>query len=81
MNQTLKDSIRKDFEEKWSISDWGFSDEEDWKFISERIDRCVEEKDKIDHSIDVRYESNLETAFNNFIKKWCGSYYGHLPDI
>lgn len=34
----------------------------------------------IDDSIDIRYEGDLETAFNKFIKKWCGKWYPHLID-
>lgn len=35
---------------------------------------------KIDHSIDVRYEPDVIKAFNKFIKKWCGKWYAHLID-
>lgn len=35
---------------------------------------------QIDHTIDVRYEPDLEEAFNKFIKKWCGKWYSHLID-
>ena len=35
---------------------------------------------EIDHSIDVRYENDVIKAFNKFIEKWCGPYYGHLID-
>jgi hypothetical protein len=36
--------------------------------------------EKIDHSIDVRYEPDVIKAFNKFIKKWCGNWYPHLID-
>jgi len=37
-------------------------------------------KKEIDHSIDVRYETDVIEAFNKFIEKWCGNYAGHLLD-
>jgi len=43
---------------------------------------CSEAKkeEKIDHSIDVRYEKDVIVAFDKFIKKWCGNNYSHLID-
>ena len=34
----------------------------------------------VDHSIDVRYETDIVEALDKFIKKWCGIHYSHLID-
>ena len=40
----------------------------------------MNKRGNINHNIDVRYEKNLEKAFDKFIEKWCGSWYHHLID-
>jgi len=62
-----------------------FYDEQDGaeqieKFLLSEIDRAVEAATKVDHSIDVRYETDVLKAFDKFIKKWCGIHYPHLID-
>jgi len=48
--------------------------------FDEILDLLGGEEGKIDHTIDVRYEPDAIQAFDKFIKKWCGGWYGHLVD-
>lgn len=51
-----------------------------WNFIESTISQTKQEEENIDWNIDVRYEKDLETAFNKFIEKWCKSNFPHLID-
>ena len=48
--------------------------------FAEEIDRVVGAVSEVDHSINIRYETDILEALNKFIKKWCGIHYTHLID-
>ena len=83
---TIKAEAVKKFEEKFmkhkmfARGVWGFEFQNLEDALLSEIDRAVEAATKVDHSIDVRYETDVLKAFDKFIKKWCGIHYPHLID-
>lgn len=80
MNKTLEE-IKKRFEKKFVdqvMTPQG--GREVWEWVESTISQTKQEEENIDWNIDVRYEKDLETAFNKFIEKWCKSNFPHLID-
>lgn len=80
MNKTLEE-IKKRFEKKFVdqvMTPQG--GREVWEWVESTISQTKQEQEKINWDINVRYEKDLETAFNKFIEKWCKSNFPHLHD-